>query len=101
METLSEALARLEQRGFVDAFRARPGGLLQRGADEPMPPEELIVEEIVRFEGVSDPEDEAVLFALRSRDGRIRGTFAAAYGAQMDRDNAAVMHRLVRTHAGR
>ena len=94
METLREAIRRLETRGFRDALRARPDGLLYRGRDELVAPEELIVEETVRFEGESDPADESILFALRSRDGRVRGTFLATYGTRIDPGSAAVLERL-------
>lgn len=99
METLSEALARLERLGFRDSLRARPGGLLGVGRGEILSPETLVIEEIIRFEGQSDPDDEAVLFALRSFDGRVRGTFVAAYGVPTDPDCAAVMERLDATLA--
>lgn len=94
METLREALARLERRGFRSAFRAMSDGTLELDGETAIAPEALVVEETVRFEGESDPEDQAVLFALRSRDGRIRGTFIAAYGPQIEPACAAVVHRL-------
>jgi len=94
METLREALARLEARGFQQAFRATPEGELEAAGEPPILPETLVIEETVRFEGDSDPEDQAVLFALRSRDGRVRGTFVAGYGPQVEPACAAVMHRL-------
>lgn len=101
METLSEAIARLERRGFEDEFLARPGGLLERDREGAVAPETLVVEEIVRFEGVSDPQDEAVLFALRSADGSVRGTFLSTYGPQTGADNVAVMERLNRAETRR
>ena len=94
METLSEALRRLERRGFRSAFRATPEGSLALEGGKPIAPETLVIDETVRFEGESDPEDEAVVFALRSQDGRLRGTFVAAFGPQMEPACAAVLHRL-------
>ncbi len=94
METLSAAIRRLELAGFADAFRARPEGLLAIGANQIYAPEDLVVDEIVRFEGDSDPEDQAVLFALRSNDGRARGTFVASYGPMADPTSAEIIRRL-------
>jgi hypothetical protein len=60
----------------------------------------------VRFEGQSDPDDSAVLFALATPDDRFRGTFVAAYGPQMDAATAAAVEGLEvipeqrRRHAG-
>jgi nucleotide-binding universal stress UspA family protein len=94
METLREALARLEGRGFVQAFQAREDGRLTLPDQASVAPEELVVEETVRFEGQSDPADQAVLFALRSRDGRVRGTFVMRFGPEADPEDAAAIHRL-------
>lgn len=94
METLREALERLVRRGSTVALRARPGGLLEREGEGALAPETLVIDEVVRFEGESDPGEEAVLFALRARDRRFRGTFVATYGTRIDPDCAAVIQRL-------
>jgi hypothetical protein len=94
METMTQAVARLERRGFTAALRATRDGCLRVGNDDARPAAEFIVDEVVRFEGVSDPEDEAVLFALRTREGDLRGTFVATYGPQTDPACAAVIERL-------
>lgn len=94
METLSSALERLARAGFLDSFQPRSDGLLAIDAGRLYPPEQLTIHEVVRFEGESDPEDQAVLFALRSRDGAVRGTFVAPYGTAADPDSAEMMHRL-------
>jgi hypothetical protein len=98
METISEALARLESAGFRDSFRAERGGLWALAARRFFAPESLVVEEVRRFEGESDPDDMAVLFALRSDSGDVRGTFTAEYGAKLaDPEAAEVLRRLART----
>lgn len=94
METLNEAVARLESCGYDAQLRALPDGYLRAGDGEPRAAEDFVVEEIVRFEGVSDPEDESALFALRSRDGKVAGTLVATYGPQTDPDTAEVLQRL-------
>jgi hypothetical protein len=97
METISEALARLESAGFRDSFRAERGGLWALAAERFFAPESLVVEEVRRFEGESDPDDMAVLFALRSESGDVRGTFTTEYGAKLsDPEAAEVMRRLPR-----
>lgn len=94
METLSEAIGRLERAGFRDSFQARDDGLFALEAQRLLAPEALVIEELVRFEGVSDPQDESVLFALRSQDDAVRGTFVATYGTQTDPASAEIMKRL-------
>ncbi len=94
METMSQAIARLEEQGFTGSFQAGPKGVLQMRDEEPFAPEEMIVEETVRFEGASNPDDSAVLLALRTPDGRHRGTFVASFGPGTDPLSAIALHRL-------
>jgi hypothetical protein len=96
VETLSEAIARLEAEGFRDAFRPDAGRLWAEAARRFFAPESLVVEEIVRFEGPTDPGDEAILFALRSPDGAVRGTFSTSYGVHADPASVEILGRLSR-----
>ena len=96
METLSEAIARLEALGFRDSFEPVDGRLRALGADRLYAPESLIVEEVVRFEGESDPSEQAILFALRSPSGDVRGTFTTAFGPLADPASVEIVRQLAR-----
>lgn len=93
METLRQAIERLAERGYSRSFRANRDGTLSVG-DTVFESEALVVDEVVRFEGASDPADASILFALSTSDGAIRGTFNAAYGPAADARSASVIHRL-------
>src|SRR5262245_64442488 len=101
METLSEAVDRLRAAGYHDSFRAEARGMRALAAGRLYAPEELAIDETVRFEGPTDPGDEAILFAIRSRDGAVRGTFVSGYGTAVDPANAELVHRLPSTTSGR
>jgi hypothetical protein len=94
LESLSSAIARLEARGFRHSLRARRGVLRIVETDETLDPEKLRVDEIVRFEGETDPAEELVLFALRGPDGAPLGTYATMFGPATPPDDAAVVRRL-------
>ena len=96
METLSDAVSRLQAIGYRDSFRAEASGLRALAARQVFAPEDLVVDDVVRFEGPTDPGDEAILFALRSKDGEVRGTFASGYGAGVDPATAELVVRLPR-----
>ena len=94
METLGDAVDRLSSAGYRDAFRLEPAGLRALAARRLFSPEELAIDEIVRFEGESDPGDEAIVLALRSGDGAVRGTLTLAYGPGVGPAETELVRRL-------
>ncbi len=91
---MREALERLGGQGFTDSFRAEEAGLRALEADRLFRPERLVVVEVARFEGESNPDDAAIVFALRSETGDVRGTWVMSFGTQLDPMNAACLQRL-------
>ena len=94
MEDLAHAVERLTQAGYRDDFRAEPAGLRAVNEGRTYEPESLTVDEVVRFEGESDPGDEVVLFALRAGTSGIRGTYVVAYGTSVAPHDAEMSKRL-------
>lgn len=99
LETLSAAMDRLSRAGFRESLKARAGRLVACNSGRAYAPEDLVVREIVRFEGESDPADSAVLFALRSHDGRMFGTFVASYGPAAEPETCSVVRGLEARHS--
>lgn len=94
METLLEATLRLRAAGYDLDFSATETGQLRCaacGVDHD--PEAMAIDEIVRYEGASNPDDEAILFALSCTCGR-RGLYTAAFGPGMPPADVEVLHRL-------
>jgi hypothetical protein len=94
LETLIDAIERLGARGFRRSLRARGGMLEVVETGARFEPEALAIDEIVRFEGESDPAEALVLFALRGSDGAPLGTYASLYGPATSPEDADVIHRL-------
>jgi hypothetical protein len=91
VETLTEAIERLRAQGFLTDFSAVPGGRLrceQCGSE--FDAAQLHIDEIVRFEGASDPGDESILFALSGPCGHA-GLYSTAYGPDATPEDAAVV----------
>ena len=93
-ETLSQAVDRLTAAGYTDDFRAEPGGLRAVVADILYPPESLCLVEIDRFEGPTDPADEALLLALTCEADGIKGTYTVTYGPGIGALDAEMVRRL-------
>ncbi len=95
METMVDASHRLMRTGYDDHWSAGPGGRLRcNRTRRHYEAAEVTVDEIVRFEGCSDPADQAVLYALTGPDGNSRGLYIAAYGPDATSDDAEVAQRL-------
>ncbi len=93
-ESLSHAISRLHASGYEHDFLAEASGLRDLTTGALFAPEVLLVDEVIRFEGVTDPDDEAIVCALSHRTEGVRGTYSAAYGAGMDSLDADMMQRL-------
>lgn len=89
METLSQATTRLANAGFGEHYLAREGRLVCGRCHDSHDPADMNVIEIVRFEGESDPGDEAVVYALDAGCGH-RGLYVAAFGPDATADDIAV-----------
>ncbi len=93
-ECLSRAVDRLTAAGYTHELRAEAAGLRDVTTGRLHAPEELVVDETVRVEGLSDPGDEAIVLALRDQAGRLRGTYVAAFGSSASTADAAMLPRL-------
>jgi hypothetical protein len=94
LESFAHAIERLRGRGFERSLRARHGMLEVVETGTSLAPESLAIDEIVRFEGETDPAEELVLFALLDAAGAPLGTYAALYGPSTSAEDAEVIHRL-------
>lgn len=94
METVIEAMRRLRAEGYVHDLQAAPGGQLRcQTCGALVDPESVTVTETIRFEGESNPDDEAIVFAIDSRGGCL-GQYSAAFGSSASVLDVEVLKRL-------
>ena len=86
----TDALEALKARGFTASFVADNGSLRLLGEHRDYRPDELAVRVYQRFEGVSDPDDMSIVYAIETTDG-IRGTLVDAFGVYANPAVTAVM----------
>ena len=84
MTTLSEILTKLKQDGYTEDFNLRANYLACQGNQVQVFPHEFVVDKHYRFEGLSDPADEAVVYAISSSKYRLKGTLVNGYGLYAD-----------------
>lgn len=78
-DTLSEAVNDLQSRGYTCDFNLKPHCLECPSLKLEIHPEDFVVEETYRFEGMSSTDDNSIIYAISSKKG-IRGTLVDAYG---------------------
>ncbi len=78
-QNMVEALNDLKKRGFENDFNLKPFCLECASLQLQLHPEEFEIKEVYRFEGMSDPSDNSVLYAIESNQG-IKGVLVDAYG---------------------
>ncbi len=82
-QTLAGAIDEFARRGFTENLSVVGNRLRVGERRETFRPEDVIVREYRRFEGVSDPDDMSVVYAIEAKGG-IRGTLVDAYGVYSD-----------------
>lgn len=92
-DTLTEALDDLRKQGFTRDYNLKPDCLkCQQDALE-LRPDDFDIVDFYRFEGMTDPGDETILYAIAEKNGQ-RGTLVNAYGPYADAPSAEMVQKL-------
>lgn len=84
MTTLSEVLNKLKNEGYTVDFNLKENCLVCQGNALEVDPEDFVVDRHFRFEGQSDPGDEAIVYAISSVKHDVKGTLVNGYGIYSD-----------------
>jgi hypothetical protein len=94
-DVLSKAVEGLRSRGYTEDFNLEKHCLICNG--EKYYAEDCQITEVHRFEGESDPGDEAVVYAIESKNG-VKGILVNGYGYQSNPMSDAIASKLKITH---
>lgn len=78
-DTLTEALDDLRQQGYTKDYNLKSDSLYCQTDSIELQPSDFDIVDVYRFEGMTDPDDESVLYAIKAKDGS-KGTLIDAYG---------------------
>lgn len=97
-ETLSQAVNDLVKRGYTADFLVikEKDCLVCKGHDLELSPDEFAIDEIYRFEGMTDPADESIVFAVSSTQHKIKGLVINSYGADFGYRSSKLVESLSR-----
>ena len=85
MTTLSEVTNLLRERGYTMDFNLKEDCLECSGNFLKLFPGDFVIDKIYRFEGASDPADEAIVYAVSSEKFKMKGVLVNGYGTSSDK----------------
>jgi hypothetical protein len=89
--TVSQAIANLKQKGYSEDFNLQENCIVCNiGKFEA---DEFEIKEVYRFEGASDPADEAIVYGIESHNG-IKGVLVNGYGYSSEPMGEAIAEKL-------
>jgi hypothetical protein len=94
-DTVTEAVRFLVDQGYSDEIRLVTGGLECDSVDGVYDASEAKVDYTFRFEGESDPGDEAIVLGITLPDWGVKGVLASGYGPSVSAEDADVLRALV------
>ena len=80
MTTMTEVISQLRKDGYVEDFNLQQNCLVCRNGHYSVFHNEFIIDRVYRFEGDSDPADEATVYAISSPKYDIKGVLVNGAG---------------------
>ena len=93
-ETVSEALNDLKSRGFATDFNLAFDKIKCSETGICLYPNQFEIVEHYRFEGNTDPSDEAVVYAISEKNGSMKGALVSAYGTYSEALSEELIQKL-------
>lgn len=89
--TVSQAISELRKKGFTKDFNLEENCLVCH--PEKFDVDQFEIVEVYRYEGNTDPADEATVYGIQSHSG-MKGILVTSYGAETDTLSAAILQKL-------
>lgn len=92
--TLSEAINDLAKKGYTENFNIESDCIVCAENRIRLRPDEFEIDEIYRFQEMSDLDNESILYAISSTVHNIRGLLVNAYGTYSDTNTTELVKKL-------
>ncbi len=94
--TLSEAINDLAKRGYTENFNIDSGCIVCAKSLIRLKPDEFVIDEVYRFQEMSDLDNESILYAISSPTNNVKGLLVNAYGIYSDTATTELVSKLER-----
>ena len=85
--TVSEALEDLKKKGFSQDFNLHDEAIKNN-------PHHYEIEHVYRYEGDTDPDEEAVVYGIKSSSGQ-KGVYVSGYSANSENETDRVLNEII------
>src|SRR5690606_27717333 len=92
--TLSEAINDLAKRGYTENFNIESDCIICAENRIRLRPDEFEIDEVYRFQEMSDLDNESILYAISSPANNIKGLLVNAYGTYSDTSTTELVRKL-------
>ncbi|MDP2187205.1 MAG: cupin domain-containing protein [Sphingobacteriaceae bacterium] len=82
--TLSETINALVLLGYTHDFNVHQDSLFCHQSNSVLQPADFQIDKVYRFEGASNPDDQAILYAISASKSDFKGTLVNGYGLSSD-----------------
>jgi hypothetical protein len=96
--TLAETVNGLKQDGYTMDLNLQKECLICHQNNTSLSPDDFEIDGVYRFEGPSNPDDEAIVYAISSPKFGIKGVLVNGYGIYADEYSTALVEKLRNHH---
>lgn len=96
-DTLSEAIKDLQDKGYTIDLNLADDGIESKHLKKTWDAGQIEVDKAYRFEGMSNPDDNSVLYAINTKGGE-KGLLVDAYGAYSGQISKEMIQKLKIEH---
>lgn len=93
MNNEENLMAKLEKHGYTEQFKVEKDKLVSLTTGKKFKSADVNAVNFYRFEGISDPDDMSIVYAIETCDGA-KGTLTDAYGMYSDEATGAFMKQV-------
>jgi hypothetical protein len=94
-ETVSKAIEELRKQGYTTDFNME--GNFIKCSEGKFSAGDFEIDDVYRYEGISDPADEAAVYAISAVNG-IKGILVTGYGASAETTSTDILQKLNEAH---
>ena len=98
-DSVAHAIDELRKKGYTEDFNLQENCLICNA--QKFNPADFDIKEVIRFEGNSDPADEAIVYGIESTSG-LKGVLVNGYGYSSEPMSEEIAKKLsIHAHGGR